>query len=272
MLDAVDRESRGRMTNAERRAIVVGGGIAGLLAARVLAEHLGQVTVVERDRPPLRPDFRPGVPQARHVHALFVRGRVLLERLFPGLGAELAAAGAERLQWPADILWYGPFGWGGRACSGLVTYSSGRELLEWLVRRRLASDARVAFVDGHQVAELVGDHSGGVDGVVLRRHGGRESPDAPPTAMRADLVVDASGRESRAPRWLESLGYPPPAETVVNSFLGYASRYYHRPPDDDRPWKAAIIQHARPRGTRSGVLAPLEGDRWILTLVGAARD
>ena len=239
MLDVTGRERGALTSNGGRRAVVIGGGIAGLLAARVLAEHFDRVTVVERDRPPLGPEFRPGVPQSRHVHALFVRGRILLERLFPGFGAELAAAGAERLEWPADILWYGPFGWGGRARLGLVTYSSGRELLEWIVRRRLARDARVEFVDGHQVVELVGDRAGGVEGVVLRRHGGRESLDAPTIVVRADLVVDASGRDSRAPRWLQLLGFQAPAETVVNAFLGYASRYYHRPPGEARPWKVA---------------------------------
>lgn len=259
-------------SRGDRRAVVIGGGIAGLLAARVLAEHFGQVTVIERDRPPSGPEFRPGVPQARHVHALFVRGRILLERLFPGFGADLAAAGAERLEWPADILWYGPFGWGGRTRAGLVTYSSGRELLEWLVRRRLECDARVTFMSGYQVAELRADRHGDVNGVAAVPHGGRESSGAAPVVVRADLVVDASGRDSRAPRWLQALGYEPPAETVVNSFLGYASRYYHRPPGEPRPWKVAIVQRARPRGTRSGVLAPLEGDRWILTLAGAARD
>lgn len=253
-------------------AIVVGGGIAGLLAARVLAEHLDRVTVVERDRPPPGPEFRPGVPQARHVHALHVRGRVLLERLFPGFGAELAVAGAERLEWPADILWYGPFGWGGREHLGLVTFSCGRELLESVVRRRLARDARITFLDGHQVVELVADARGDVDGVALRPRGERTPAEAPPLMLGADLVVDASGRDSRAPRWLQALGFSLPTETVVNAFLGYASRYYHRAPGKDHPWKAAIIQRARPRGTRSGILAPLEGDRWILTLVGSARD
>lgn len=288
-----------------RHAVVIGSGIAGLLAARVLAEHFDRITVVERDRPPPGPEFRPGVPQARHVHALLVRGRILLERLFPGFGAELAAAGAERLEWPADIVWYGPFGWGGRERLGLVTYSCGRELLESVVRRRLAGDPRVVFLDGYQVAELVADVRGEVDGVVLRSHGDRAPAGTPssgapavtgspplvvragagsspailragagssPPILRAELVVDASGRDSRAPRWLQSLGFSPPAETVVNAFLGYASRYYHRTPGEDPPWRSAIVQRARPRGTRSGVLAPLEGDRWILTLAGAARD
>ena len=263
----------GRSTRSGgRHAIVIGSGIAGLLAARVLAEHVDRVTVVERDRPPTGLEFRPGVPQSRHVHALLVRGRELLEGLFPGLGAELAAAGAERLEWSADILWHGPFGWGGRARFGLMTYSASRELLESVVRRRLVRDTRITFLEGHQVAELVPDARGDVEGVLLQPHGDRLQTEASPLAVRADLVVDASGRDSRAPRWLEAIGFPAPTETVVNAFLGYASRCYHRAPGEDRPWKSAIIQRARPHGTRSGVLAPLEGNRWILTLAGAARD
>src|SRR5262245_36805932 len=218
MPDETGLNHHGPARPGRRHAVVIGGGIAGLLAARVLVEHLDHVTVVERDRPPSGPAFRPGVPQARHVHALLVRGRVLLERLFPGFGAELAAAGAERLEWSADILWHGPFGWGGRERLGLVTYSCGRELLESVVRRRLAHDTRIRFLNGHQVAELVADQRGDVDGVVLRPHGERASAESPPLVIRADLVVDASGRDSRAPRWLQVLGFPPPTETVVNAF------------------------------------------------------
>src|SRR5688500_9434372 len=84
----------GRRAPDERRAIVVGAGVAGLLAARVLVEQFDRVAVVERDALPAGPDFRPGVPQSRHIHALFVRGRQLLERLLPGLGDELVAASA----------------------------------------------------------------------------------------------------------------------------------------------------------------------------------
>ena len=60
-------------------ALVVGGGMAGLLAARVLAEHFDRVTIVERDRLPAGPEPRGGVPQARHVHGMLMRGRLILE-------------------------------------------------------------------------------------------------------------------------------------------------------------------------------------------------
>jgi glycine/D-amino acid oxidase-like deaminating enzyme len=84
-------------------AIVIGAGVGGLLAGRVLADRFERVTLVERD--PLSSGapgasdsaFRKGVPQGRHLHSLATRGGSILEQLFPGLDAEVAAAGCPAL-------------------------------------------------------------------------------------------------------------------------------------------------------------------------------
>jgi 2-polyprenyl-6-methoxyphenol hydroxylase-like FAD-dependent oxidoreductase len=231
------------------------------------------VTIVERDRFPSGPTFRKGVPQARHLHSLLVRGRLTLDRLFPGLGAELAAAGAVSLEWPADLMWLSPAGWGVRFRSGLTTYSCSRELLEWSIHRRVAATPNVRFEEASDVTGLLPNAGNrGVAGVELRRRDGPRGAGTGRETLAADLVVDASGRDSRAPRWLEALGYPRPRETTVNSFLGYASRYYARPSGCRPDWKGVVVQRRPPRGTRGGVVFPLEGDRWIVTLAGAARD
>jgi 2-polyprenyl-6-methoxyphenol hydroxylase-like FAD-dependent oxidoreductase len=256
-----------------RGAVVIGSGMAGLTAARVLAEYFPRVTIVERDTLPATATFRPGVPQSRHVHALFVQGRLLLDRLFPGLGQELMAAGAIPLEWPADILWHNPAGWGGRFRSGLVTYSCSRELLECSIRRRLEAHPKISVLEGYGVVGLSADAGRTrIDGVCLRPRGQQAEPADDERVLRGRLVVDASGRESRAPTWLADLGLPGPSETVVNSFLGYATRYYARPPGAASSWKGIVVQRQHPHGTRSGVLMPLEDDRWIVTLAGAARD
>ena len=260
-------------TQGRSHALVIGGSMAGILAARVLADHFGRVTVVERDRFPEGPAPRKGVPQARHVHALLKRGRLALERLFPGIGEELIAAGAPTLDMVADIAWLNPAGWGVRFPSDLAFVAFSRDLLDWHVRRRLAADhdGGVRFLEGYDVTGLIPDTAG--TGVAGARVSARNRPGGGgEEGLRADLVVDATGRGSRAPEWLEALGYGRAAETVVNAHLGDASRVYRRPPGFRADWKMAFVQAAPPDVTRGGLLLPIEGDRWMLTLVGRDRD
>jgi 2-polyprenyl-6-methoxyphenol hydroxylase-like FAD-dependent oxidoreductase len=269
-----DAVAAGSRPNAEQgHAVVIGASMAGLLAARVLSDHLPQVTVVERDRLPPGPAFRPGVPQSRHLHILLQRGRLVLEELFPGLIAELRAAGAQTLDWPGDVLWLSPGGWGQRFRPGLQMLSLSRELLEWSLRRRLETAGRVHFLEQREAVALLADKGRDrVTGVRLRHRQTAESAGEVGETLPADLVVDASGRNSRAPRWLEELGYAPPPQVVVNSFLGYASRTYARPRDLPLDWQALFFQAQPPALARAGALFPIEGGRWIVTLAGAGRD
>ncbi|MFD0854289.1 FAD-dependent monooxygenase, partial [Actinomadura adrarensis] len=112
------------MSDAHDHAVVVGGSLAGLLAARVLSDHFARVTLVERDRYPDTPGYRPGIAQSRHVHVLWSRGLELCEDLFPGLEKELLAAGAHDVGIPSDLLWLTPVGWRRRfASTRLLTFS-----------------------------------------------------------------------------------------------------------------------------------------------------
>ena len=246
--------------------------MAGLMAARVLSDHFERVTVVERDRFPAEPAPRKGVPQSRHVHALLKRGRVTLERLFPGIQEELVAAGAPSLDMAADIAWLTPAGWGIRFPSDLTFIPSSRELLEWSVRRRLAAFANVCFLEGCEIVGLLPDAQATcVAGVRIHPRNGSDGRNGA-RLLYADLVIDASGRGSRAPKWLEALGYPRPQETTVDPHLGYASRVYRRPPGFRADWRMIFLQAAPPTFTRGGLLLPIEGDRWMVTLSGRGRD
>lgn len=60
-----------------RHAVVVGASVAGLLAARVLARHFDEVTIVERDTCDEGIAARKGVPQGDHIHLLWSDGMVL---------------------------------------------------------------------------------------------------------------------------------------------------------------------------------------------------
>jgi 2-polyprenyl-6-methoxyphenol hydroxylase-like FAD-dependent oxidoreductase len=249
-----------------RHAVVIGAGIAGLTAAGVLAARFDRVTIVDRDTLPGEPMFRDGVPQSRHLHGLLRGGLDVMEQLYPGLESELITAGAVRLS-GADFLRLSAAGWSKRFDSPALVAAS-RELIEWTVRRRTLGCANVSVLDGHEAVGLIASEDGSqVIGVQLR---GRRTFAITP--LYADLVIDASGRNSKAPIWLEALGYGRPKETVINSFLGYASCVLAIPERFAADWKIVMIGDKPPAMPRAGVLAPIEGHRWMVTLGGYARD
>lgn len=126
------------------RAVVLGAGIGGLVAARVLSDHFDQVTIVEQDHLPEGLAGRTGAPQAQHLHVLLQRGKLALEALFPGLQAELASAGAPLVNLTRDMALLSPEGWSMRFPSGIEGRSCSRGLLEWSIRQRLVGSKRGA--------------------------------------------------------------------------------------------------------------------------------
>jgi 2-polyprenyl-6-methoxyphenol hydroxylase-like FAD-dependent oxidoreductase len=249
-------------------AVVIGAGIAGLLAAPVLARHFRRVTLVDRDRFGDQPGYRKGVPQSRHTHLLLGLGLASLERQLPGIGAELVAEGAVPLQNPRDARWLTPAGWCQRFDGGMSFVSASRDLIEWVIRRRVLAQARLRVLTATEAVGLLPSPNGrGIAGVRLRSraHGG-EFP------MAADLVLDASGRSSRAPEWLTALGWPTPREVSAPTGVGYASRFYANPGDPAQDWKFMLLQTRPPEHTRSGMLLPVDGDRWMVSLVGVGGD
>jgi 2-polyprenyl-6-methoxyphenol hydroxylase-like FAD-dependent oxidoreductase len=255
-------------------AVVVGGSMAGMLAARVLSDHFDDVTLLERDRFPKTPAARKGLPQGRHVHVLLGRGRGVLERFLPGLTDELVQAGAELIDTTQDVEWLSPYGSYVRFPGYLLVLASSRDLIDWGVRGRIAALPNVRVRQGVDVTGLIRGPGGGacVAGVRLRvRPTGLEA-DRGGTELAADLVVVADGRNSRLPDWLGALGYEPPQETVVNSFQGYASRLYRPAEGARRDWKALYIQQAPPDDPRGGLVSAVEGGLWLVSLVGGDGD
>lgn len=190
-------------------AVVVGAGMAGLLAARVLADHIEQVTLVERDELPDGARPRRCVPQSRMLHALLPRGQRIVERLFPGYGRELLAAGVVPLHLPTDAVMLTPAGWLDRRAVGWPLLSASRPLYEWALRRRLQELPGLRILDRHEVTSLRTARDGRVTGVLVRPLDATNGADREPAEreLAADLVVDAGGRGSRAPAWLSDAGY-----------------------------------------------------------------
>jgi 2-polyprenyl-6-methoxyphenol hydroxylase-like FAD-dependent oxidoreductase len=254
-------------------AIVIGGGIAGLLSARALIDHFEHVTLIERDHYPHEPVFRPGVPQARHLHVLLVRGQQIVETLFPGIRAKLIARGAIELDFCNDCSYYTPTGWMPRFPSRLKGYSLSRPLLEWQIYQELKTHYPVKLIEGHEVVELLANTGAQcVTGVRMRARTHTAPAENETTDLAADLIVDASGRTSRASQWLESLGYAPPAETVINAFLGYASRLFAPSSDPNRTWKGIIVNANPPHNLRAGGIWPIENGAWTVLMAGSNKD
>jgi len=256
-------------TKSGAHAIVMGGSIAGLLAARVLSDHFDKVTLVERDRFPDGVETRKGVPQGRHTHGLLNKGQSILSQLFPDLVSALIEGGATTVQAGADLRWHHFGGYKVPFQSDLTGLSMSRSFLDWHIRRRVLALNNLDCIQECDIKELVAssDHTRVTGVKVQRRTGGGGEQ-----ILSADLVVDATGRGSQSPRWLESLGYPKPEETVIKVDVGYATRIYRRKPGDVSGAKLLLVYPTPPREKRMGVLFPIEGDRWTMTLAGWLGD
>jgi 2-polyprenyl-6-methoxyphenol hydroxylase-like FAD-dependent oxidoreductase len=256
------------MARRGRHAIVIGASMGGLLAARALADHYDEVTVLERDALPETPEPRKGVPQGRHAHGLLGRGREVLDQLFPGLSEEMVAQGALYGDIADDVFWFNHGFYLNNTPSGLRGLLISRPLLEAGVRRRLLRLPNVQLCERWDAAELLFDHAEGrVTGVRAHARGGA----GPAETLVADLVVDAGGRGSRSPAWLDALGYERPREENIEVDIGYTMRQYRRRPGELRGKLAAIIAACQP-GWRFGAILAQEGDRWIVTLGGYLGD
>lgn len=250
-------------------AVVLGAGMAGLLAAGVLSEFYGTVTVVDRDQLPIRPRQRRGIRQGEHLHSLLSRGTQTLEYLFPGLLEELVADGATVLD-DGDLsridACFGPYGLNRTQKfadpEALTMYLASRPFLEFHVRRRVQALGNVRMLDEHDVVEPIAATPDRITGVrLVDRTTGDDTP------LNADLVVDAMGRAARTPAFLEKLGHGRPEETRSTTHATYSSQLLHIP-------EGVIAERLVlfPGTSMRGGLVAYEGGSWILTAGRLAID
>ncbi len=248
--------------------VVLGASMGGLLAARVLADAYQRVTVVERDLLPETAEHRRGVPQSRHAHLLVPRGAQLLDELFPGLLDDLRAGGAPVIRDLAELRFAPgghPLRLEGRP-AGFILCSASRPYLEAHVRTRVRALPAIEIVDRCEAVGLsttaARDRVTGVR--VLRRAAGGAQVEE---ALRADLVVDATGRGGRTPTWLATIGYDPPPEEQLQVHLKYATRHLRLRPGALDGVKVVGVGAEPGRPTGLAMFAE-EEDRWILTAFG----
>jgi 2-polyprenyl-6-methoxyphenol hydroxylase-like FAD-dependent oxidoreductase len=241
-------------------AIVMGGSIAGLCAAAALAKNFDRVTVLERAPEP-GPHARKDVPQGQHSHALMSRGQAIMNELFPGAFAALARDGAVRGDLGTTIRWFHFGAWKTKAPLGVDSWFQSRPLLEHHLRQSLKQNPRVEL--RFEVAVEAPIHADGrVTGLRLRSG----------SALHGDLIVDATGRGSRSPRWLEEWGYGRVAEQRVRVGLAYVSGTFESTVGSGSGQALAVYQHAATGHKRLGYCFPLENGRTMVTLAGYHGD
>lgn len=251
-----------------KQAVVIGAGIAGLTAARVLADHFEHVTVLERDKLPTTAALRAGTPQARHVHGLMTGGLIALSELYPDFQSVLENAGAVPIRGGLDVRIERP-GFDPFPVRDLKfrNFAISRPMLEFTLRQCTLEHTNISLQSECRVTGIVTSADGAVvEGVNF--HGA----DRVEQMLPADLVVDASGRGAPTLAVLKSIGRATPKETTIGVDLGYSTAIYEIPDDAPRDWKGVMTFPQVPQSSRGGLLLPLEGQRWMVGLGGRGDD
>jgi 2-polyprenyl-6-methoxyphenol hydroxylase-like FAD-dependent oxidoreductase len=243
-------------------AVVVGASMAGLLAARILVDRFETVTLIDKDPLPDEANIRPGTPQARHIHVMQKAGQETLEDLFPGYSDDVIEAGGLVLDLASDVKLYQEGDFLANGPTRIPQYTASRPVFEQVTRRRVGELDGVTILDDCYFRDyLVGDQASTVEGVSMRTADGERE-------INAELVIDATGRTSRTPAWLENNGYPAPPRDEVSIDLAYSTVLLERPAETRRAF--LVLPHA-PR-TRGAAVFPIENGRWLLTLGGMHGD
>ncbi|WP_217167204.1 NAD(P)/FAD-dependent oxidoreductase [Streptomyces sp. AC512_CC834] len=244
-------------------AVVIGGGLAGLLAARVLSRHADRVTVIEGDTYPDGPQQRKGLPQGRQNHMLMAGGAEALDQLLPGTVARLTAAGAHTLRMGQDMLTRSSEGWFRTFEDESYTVACSRPLIDHVVRSQVLGTANITFLESTKAVGLTGD-ANKVTGVCVERADRSEG------VVSGDLVVDASGNRSKASEWLAGMGLPTVKEEFVDAGLTYAGREFEAPAEAAKDFPGVLIQAVPGTGRpgKGAAFMPQEDGRWIVSLIG----
>ncbi len=259
-----------KQTFQKDRAVVIGSSLAGLMAARALANHFSQVIVFERDVLPSDPVPRKAVPQGRHAHVLLARGAGVMESFFPGLIQDLKNQGAVVEDMSATGIWFSKGRYHRNYRSGIISLQVSRPLLEGYIRQRVCALPNVTLREHCDVIGLLPVKEGSetsIRGVTVMDRA-QINPVKEP--LTASLVVDAGGRGSRGLAWLESLGYPRPKEELIKMNLSYTTCVYHRLLEHTQGRNPVLINAGQNR--RGGAMLAVEGQRWIVTLFGYQGD
>lgn len=252
-----------------KQALVIGGSMAGLLTARILSDYFEQVTILERDPVHNHPESRKGQPHTRHLHGILANGMAIFTKYFPDLRDEMSTYDILLGDMGENMNWYTHGGYRLRVKLGLESATLSRPLLEHLIRKRVLALPNVDLQDNCAVKNLLAtDDNKRVIGVTAEQRNQEKQT----VTLNANLIVDCAGRGSRAPQWLEALGYGAVPESEVKVDVGYATRLYRRDPDDPLGGKWTFVTPDAVTEMHFAGMFPIEDGRWILTMGGFGGD
>jgi 2-polyprenyl-6-methoxyphenol hydroxylase-like FAD-dependent oxidoreductase len=251
-----------------RHAVVTGGSFGGLLAARILGSHFENVTIIEKDVVHRYPETRKGQPHTRHLHGLLPSGLSILSHYFPGILKEIVDQGAEVVDFAQSMNWFAYGGYKKSFVIGLDGVAISRPLLEHLIRERVLALPNIKLIDQTTAKGLLtAEGHQKITGVLTE-----DKVNGQATSITASLIIDATGRGSHTPRWLQESGYEkvPVSEVKIN--VGYTTRIYKRDPADARGKSWMLFSPQAPQEKRFGAVIPIEGSGWMVTVGGWHHD
>jgi len=250
-----------------QRALIIGGGIGGLLAGKVLSDYYEEVLIVDRDDFPNIPKNRPGTPQAFQPHRLTPRGKIIMERLFPGLTDDLLTHGAS-LTKNKIFQFTNPYGKLDMLNTEKDTMCS-RALLEWIIRQRMNEISNVNFLSKREAIglESTPDQTA-VTGIHIRERGNSRQQNT----LSADMVLDASGRSYKLTTWLRELGKTIPAPDRLKVSLGYSTRHYKIPSHLAEKWELIQVEGQPAEQEYTGIFAVIENNIAEMLLWGVGEN
>ena len=243
-----------------QRAIVIGAGIAGLTAARALSGSFAQVVILERDK--LGPEAAPrtGVPQGKQPHALLVGGQRALSDQFPRFVEQLLKSGAVAYDYTMARLEMGGVDPLPQRDLGIPIYSASRPLIEHVIRHELKQIPNVTLQEQTRVEALTLSDSGAINGARYAAPGGAVD------SVSADLIIDASGRGAPTMKLLAATGCARPETSSIGINIDYSTAIFAKPKDAPADWLLLATLPKAPQERRGGVIMPIEGNQWMVTL------
>lgn len=246
-------------------AVVLGAGMAGLVAAAALSEFFDHVLIFEKDELPAAPALRRGVPQGAHVHTFLGFAVQAMDTLLPGTMDALYDAGAVQIRRNQDLWFHDDIGPTRIRDVGLLTPSVTRPLLEHVTRARVLEIPNVQLCEATRVIGWHREQDNSVVGVRTIDSDGLKR------SIQSDLCVDCSGRASRLPRWLEEDGLGSVPVQRMKIAMGYTSGFF-KPPEQFADDNTACLMLAVPPGKRAAYLTPVDGRLWLATMYGRGGD